>query len=52
MAQRNASMERPSYFPDAVFTVIITIMVLDLKPPELATSAALLSLWPTALAIL
>jgi uncharacterized membrane protein len=29
--------------------VIITIMVLDLRPPPQATLAALLTLWPTAL---
>jgi uncharacterized membrane protein len=32
-----------------VFAVIITIMVLDLRPPPQATLAALLPLWPTAL---
>jgi uncharacterized membrane protein len=32
-----------------VFAVIITIMVLELKPPEHPTFAALLPLWPTAL---
>jgi uncharacterized membrane protein len=32
-----------------VFAVLITIMVLELKPPEHPTFAALLPLWPTAL---
>jgi uncharacterized membrane protein len=32
-----------------MFSVIITIMVLDLKPPAEATLKALLPLWPTAL---
>jgi uncharacterized membrane protein len=32
-----------------VFAVLITIMVLELKPPEQPTFAALLPLWPTAL---
>jgi uncharacterized membrane protein len=36
-------------FTDAVFAVIITIMVLDLKPPAEATLSALIPLWPTAL---
>jgi len=38
-----------SAFSDGVFTVIVTIMVLELKPPEHPTFAALLPLWPTAL---
>jgi uncharacterized membrane protein len=32
-----------------VFAVVITIMVLELKPPEHPTFGALLPLWPTAL---
>jgi uncharacterized membrane protein len=47
--QRKATIERLSVFSDGVFAVIITIMVLDLKPPEHPTFAALLPLWPTAL---
>jgi uncharacterized membrane protein len=49
MAQRRATVERLALFSDAVFAVIITIMVLDLRPPEHPTFAALLPLWPTAL---
>lgn len=49
MAQRKANTDRLGAFSDAVFAVIITIMVLDLKPPESPTVAALLALWPTAL---
>jgi TMEM175 potassium channel family protein len=30
-----------------VFAVLITALVLELRPPELPTFAALLSLWPT-----
>jgi uncharacterized membrane protein len=41
--------ERLVVFTDAVFAVIITIMVLDLKPPAEAELSALLPLWPTAL---
>jgi uncharacterized membrane protein len=47
--QRKATIERLAFFSDAVFAVVITIMVLDLKPPEQPTFAALLPLWPTAL---
>ena len=49
MVQRRASAERLSSFSDGVFAVVITIMVLELKPPEHPTFAALLPLWPTAL---
>jgi uncharacterized membrane protein len=49
MPQRRATVERLGAFSDSVFAVIITIMVLELKPPEHPTFAALLPLWPTAL---
>ena len=49
MPQRRATVERLGAFSDGVFAVIITIMVLELKPPERPTFAALLPLWPTAL---
>jgi uncharacterized membrane protein len=48
MAQRKATMERLIAFSDGVFSVIITIMVLELDPPHQPTVAALLPLWPTA----
>ncbi len=44
-----ARTERIGAFSDGVFAVIITIMVLELKPPEHPTFAALALLWPTAL---
>src|ERR1700730_7445862 len=40
--------ERLGAFSDGVFAVIITIMVLELKPPPQPSFAALLPLWPTA----
>ena len=39
--------ERLSAFSDGVFAVLITVLVLDLRPPEIPTFKALLSLWPT-----
>jgi uncharacterized membrane protein len=39
--------ERLSVFSDGVFAVLITVLVLDLRPPEVTTFKALLSLWPT-----
>jgi uncharacterized membrane protein len=49
MAGPRATTERLGSFSDGVFTVAITIMVLDLKPPEHPTFAALLPLWPKGL---
>ena len=49
MAEQKATPERLGAFSDAIFAVIITIMVLDLRPPPQATLAGLLPLWPAAL---
>lgn len=52
MPRRKASVERLAAFSDGLFSVIITIMVLDLKPPENPSFTALGALWPTALSYL
>jgi len=41
--------DRMNAFSDGVFAVIITILVLELRPPNEASFGALLQLWPTAI---
>src|SRR5579875_1143241 len=48
MPENKGTAERLAAYSDAVFAVIVTIMVLELKAPERAGFADLLPLWPTA----
>src|ERR1700752_1039736 len=43
---RRPTLERVSGFSDGVFAVLITVLVFNLRPPELPTFGALLLLWP------
>jgi uncharacterized membrane protein len=49
MRHVSASPDRLRTFSDGVFAIIVTILVLELRPPESPTFSAFLSLWPTGL---
>src|ERR1700746_2487744 len=49
MPEKNEAADRLAAYSDAVFAVIVTIMVLELKAPDEAAFSALWPLWPTAI---
>lgn len=49
MREEQATSDRLAAYSDAVFAVIVTIMVLELKAPDQANFSALWPLWPTAI---
>jgi uncharacterized membrane protein len=49
VAARKTRPDRVEAFSDGVFAVIITVLVLELKPPSAHSFGALLPLWPTGL---
>ena len=49
MREEKITADRLAAFSDAVFAVIVTIMVLELKAPDQETFSALWPLWPTAI---
>jgi uncharacterized membrane protein len=48
MPDENITAHRLAAYSDAVFAVIVTIMVLELRAPDEPAFSALLPLWPTA----
>jgi len=49
MREESITADRLNGFTDAVFAVIVTVMVLELKTPEQPAFSALGPLWPTAI---
>ena len=49
MREEKITADRLAAFSDAVFAVIVTIMVLELKAPDQPAFSALRPLWPTVL---
>ena len=49
MREEKESADRLTAYSDAVFAVIVTVMVLELKAPDEPAFSALWPLWPTAI---
>ena len=49
MADEKITAHRLAAFSDAVFAVIVTVMVLELSAPDEPEFSALWPLWPTAI---
>ena len=49
MREQQTTADRLAAYSDAVFAVIVTIMVLELKAPDESAFSALWPLWPTAI---
>ena len=49
MREEKVTADRLAAYSDAVFAVIVTIMVLELKAPDEPAFSALWPLWPTAI---
>jgi hypothetical protein len=49
MLEEKTTADRVAAFSDAVFAVIVTIMVLELRAPDQPAFSALWPLWPTAI---
>jgi uncharacterized membrane protein len=49
MREEDVTADRLAAYSDAVFAVIVTIMVLELEAPDEASFSALWPLWPTAI---
>src|SRR5437773_650214 len=49
MHEEKITADRLATYSDAVFAVIVTVMVLELRAPEQAAFSALWPLWPTAI---
>jgi uncharacterized membrane protein len=49
MREENETAHRLAAYSDAVFAVIVTVMVLELKAPDQPAFSALWPLWPTAI---